>query len=939
MKTQHAKPAHASWWLTAGLALILILVSATVIGAREAGRTPAGTGAITLSLAQYATGFDAPTDITFAPDSGVAYITEKIGTIQRNDGGQPAASPFLDITDRVGALDSEQGLLGLVFHPDFANNRYFYVNYTDSSGDTHIARFTASPDGTTADPNSEFTILFVEQPYVDHNAGDLAFGPEGYLYIPLGDGGFPDDPDNNAQDPLSLLGKILRIDVDGGSPYAIPADNPFVGDPGTLDEIWAIGFRNPWRISFDRQTNDLYIGDVGQSAWEEVDFQPAASTGGENYGWSCYEGNHPNPNTSVPDCGPAGDYVSPIFEYDHADNGCAITGGFVYRGSQFPALSGRYLATDYCFGYFWDLAPDGQGGWVSTRHDNLINFGYVTFGEDLDGELYVGNIGNGVIYQVQGQAAEPPDYPVFLPFINKPALPEVDLTITGLELTQAVQTPANDVPLVSGRDTFLRIFAQTVGAAPAGNVTLSIAASQGGSPLPGSPLILGPFSIPLDPQPADLTSTINTLLPAAWLNGSVDLTVTVDSSNSVPELDEGNNSQAASLLFNNVPALDLKIVPINYTHTPNSQFYPGPTNDTISDWVMRSYPLSQIDVSFRAAYNFSGNLSEGSEWERLLNELTTLKNGDGAPAGQVYYGLIPITNNSGTWFSSGFAGYAWIGWQRVATGLELSTGPYWTDEDAGTLAAHEIGHNFGRYHAPCGNPAGVDPNYPYPNASIGQFGLDTSQTQLWNPNTAKDVMSYCGPEWVSDYTYTALYQDQLANGTPNPAGPADSFLVRATVSNPGQAALAPIYNLTAYPTPAPAGSDYSVVFYDPAGQFISRHPVALLTAEDYGHSAQAIQAVVPRPGQPVGRLELHYQGQPIAAHSLAATPQTLPASLSSAGSLTTIRWPDTATPVMVRYSSDNGQSWTTLAFDVVGGELVWDLAAMGPGRVEIRPAH
>jgi glucose/arabinose dehydrogenase len=245
----------------------------------------------------------------------------------------------------------------------------------------------------------------VDQPAANHNGGDLAFGPEdGYLYIALGDGGRGNDPQNRAQALDELLGKILRLDVSGGGgghppdcgegPYRVPSSNPFAANPvGACDEIWALGLRNPWRFSF--YGDQIFIADVGQTAWEEVNVQPIA--GGRNYGWSCYEGTHPNPNTAMPTCPAPTAYTMPAFEYSH-DDGCAVTGGYVYRGQDFPALAGHYLFADYCSGIFWAISPDG----AVTRHENLQAHGYSTFGEGADGELYVANVLTGELFRVTG---------------------------------------------------------------------------------------------------------------------------------------------------------------------------------------------------------------------------------------------------------------------------------------------------------------------------------------------------------------------------------------------------------------------------------------------------------------------------------------------------------------------------------------------------------
>ncbi|TAE46171.1 MAG: hypothetical protein EAZ89_20620, partial [Bacteroidetes bacterium] len=247
-----------------------------------------------LALAPLATGLNRPVDIASAGDSRL-FVVEQRGTIQIiNADGTMLTTPFLDIDARVNSTGNEQGLLGLVFHPNYALNGYFFVNYTRSpSGYTRVSRFqTTAANPNIADPNSELVLLEIEQPYENHNAGDLAFGPDGYLYIPMGDGGSGGDPGNRAQNGLTLLGKMIRIDVNAGFPYTIPPSNPFLNDPGVRDEVWSIGLRNPWRFSFDRLTGDMWIADVGQGIYEEINVEPAGSAGGLNYGWRCYEGAH-----------------------------------------------------------------------------------------------------------------------------------------------------------------------------------------------------------------------------------------------------------------------------------------------------------------------------------------------------------------------------------------------------------------------------------------------------------------------------------------------------------------------------------------------------------------------------------------------------------------------------------------------------------------------
>jgi glucose/arabinose dehydrogenase len=341
-----------------------------------------------------------PVDIVHAGDDRL-FVVEQRGTIQILDAsGTLLTEPFLDIQSAVNSNGNERGLLGLAFHPNYANNGYFYLNYTGAGGQTRIVRYQVSAnDPNRADPSSEQLLLAVDQPYANHNAGDLAFGSDGYLYIPLGDGGSGGDPQDNGQDLSSLLGKILRLDVDGGNPYAIPADNPFVNDANARDEIWSWGWRNPWRISFDRQTNDLWVGDVGQNDYEEISFEAAGTPGGRNYGWRCYEGNA---TFNLGGCNGSG-YVSPIFDYTHSQ-ARSVTGGFVYRGSAFPDLQGMYFFGDYMNGEFWMTQPDGNGGWQTTplgQYEPFGRFDLSTFGEGATGELYVAAHSQGEVYQLR----------------------------------------------------------------------------------------------------------------------------------------------------------------------------------------------------------------------------------------------------------------------------------------------------------------------------------------------------------------------------------------------------------------------------------------------------------------------------------------------------------------------------------------------------------
>lgn len=349
-----------------------------------------------------ASGLTQPVAIANAGDgTNRLFVVEQIGLIKIIKNGTVLPVPFLDLRGQV-SNGSEQGLLGLAFHPDYPVNGYFYVNYTDRAGNGNsvVARYQVSSDNPdVADPDSRLEVLYVIQPYQNHNGGHLAFGPDGYLYISLGDGGSGGDPQNNAQQLNNLLGKILRIDVDGGSPYVVPPSNPFTGVAGVRAEVWAYGLRNPWKFSFDRLTGDLYIGDVGQNQWEEIDFMAAGSPGGLNYGWRCLEGTHTYSTT--PPCNePAylATLVAPVAEYSHSQ-GVSVTGGYVYRGALFPALRGRYFYADFGTGRIWTLARlSGAAPSFTPPVLELENTGLniSAFGEDEAGEIYLADYAGAI---------------------------------------------------------------------------------------------------------------------------------------------------------------------------------------------------------------------------------------------------------------------------------------------------------------------------------------------------------------------------------------------------------------------------------------------------------------------------------------------------------------------------------------------------------------
>lgn len=374
---------------TAGVA-----TSATT-GTQTTAPQPTSNPSLTPALQEFVSGLDKPTYLTYAPgDNGLLYVTEQPGRIRIIQNGALVEAPFLDITDRVGDSGNEQGLLSVAFAPDFVQSRKLFINYTDENGDTVVSGLLAAADGRSADPNGEWPVIKIAQPYANHNGGQLKFGPDGMLYIGMGDGGSQGDPQNRAQNRDDLLGKILRIDVSQSSadaPYTVPDNNVPSGEP----EVWALGLRNPWRFSFDRATGDVFIADVGQNKLEEVNMQPANQGGGANYGWDILEGTEQYSDGSVDGA------IAPIWEYQHGGDGCSVTGGYVYRGAAVGALTGAYVYGDYCSGKIWSLRPGNDGNWSNSV---LFETGssVTSFGEDAQGELYV-LTRDGVINRIVGE--------------------------------------------------------------------------------------------------------------------------------------------------------------------------------------------------------------------------------------------------------------------------------------------------------------------------------------------------------------------------------------------------------------------------------------------------------------------------------------------------------------------------------------------------------
>jgi uncharacterized repeat protein (TIGR01451 family) len=409
-------------WTSLTFAAVMLASWAATPAAKMgvSGQGPASARSIAngldIDLVIHSSGFRAPVDISApeAPWDERLFISERRGLVHIvYADGQRSSTPFLDIQAKVVA-GSERGLLAVTFDPLFAKNGRFYALYSRAGdGATVIARYGVShPNASFADPDSELVLLVVDQPYTNHNGGDLRFGPDGLLYISLGDGGSGGDPDNRAQDLTTLLGKILRIDVDptGGHPpdcgsmaaltYSIPADNPFRdGSGGDCDEIWASGLRNPWRISLDAVSMDIFVSDVGQNRWEEVNILPLVDSKGANFGWRCFEGAERFNSSGCSSDLTA--YEFPSFSYPHGppDNHCSVIGGDVYRGGRFPSMTGRYFVSDFCSGELWDLVRSSPSDWISTTHGSMVSRPS-TFGVGADGEMYVASLSSGNIYHL-----------------------------------------------------------------------------------------------------------------------------------------------------------------------------------------------------------------------------------------------------------------------------------------------------------------------------------------------------------------------------------------------------------------------------------------------------------------------------------------------------------------------------------------------------------
>jgi hypothetical protein len=527
-------------------------------------------------------------------------------------------------------------------------------------------------------------------------------------------------------------------------------------------------------------------------------------------------------------------------------------------------------------------------------------------------------------------------YEIYLPVISR--LVNTDLTINTLEITQAVQTATNSVPLVAGRATVLRIYPQTNTAGPIPGVSVAVSATRNGSPLAGSPVIAGPASVVVSPSRSDINSSFNVRLPSDWLSGVVTLQTTIDPANTIEEKDDTNNSSTTTLTFNTVPDLNVTVIPIN--HIIDVQ-YTGPSQYSYIDaMLLKTYPVKAVHITHHINYNFDGTLIDLSGWNALLDDVLNLHYAEHAPSNQFYYGLIPVeTSNGHTWlmYGSGFQGNGEVG-GRGAIGLASSSNYH---IDGGVLAAHEIGHNLARLHSPCGVTTGIDRSYPYSGGAIGQYGLDVTdltQFKLY-PNTTKDVMSYCQPAWVSDHTYQGMYNYLVGNSyrsVDQSQVMNDGLFIRIRAGEKGGYQLEPVYALDGTPEQLQNGSEFQVEFLDEAGNVVGKSPLPAPDTSDPPTSNRLITTLVEKPHSPFAALRIVKNGVSQIERSMPQIPASPESTLTivhlDTGAM--LRWGSPGVPAIVRFTTDQGSTWTALAVDWLGGEFFFDPASLPVGSIQ-----
>lgn len=510
----------------------------------------------------------------------------------------------------------------------------------------------------------------------------------------------------------------------------------------------------------------------------------------------------------------------------------------------------------------------------------------------------------------------------YLPIIARP--PDIDLVITGIEVTQAIQDLDNTVPLVQGRKTLVRVYPQTTGYTPVSDVRMELDVFRGQTLI--TTLTTESFTVQGALARSNLDYSFNIDLPENLLQGELTLRARVDAGNGVNELNENNNELFTSIAFNSVPPLNITIVPISYTYAPTGVTCPAPASeDVYSDFVLRSYPLNSVNVSFHAPVNFVGDLTSDAEATRLLQQITDLKQMEGASASRVYYGIFPLT--AGSSCPVGVGGKGWIG-QRVAIGHEGS----------GALMAHEIGHTFGLKHAPCGgSDSSVDPSFPYTEGSIGEYGVDVFNMVLYpptGPNYATDIMSYrCQFIWFSDYHYRKLFEDQTAKGFSQIFAPTtDVLMLRAHFDEAGNPSFKPIYVGTGQPSPPAEGSQYLIELMDETGGIRYAQPVSLTRLSSDQLAGASINANIQYSElAEITEVRLTHLGNVLARRVL--NPISVPQyesliTLDETTGILSFSWTKSANPILIRYSYDDGQNWVTLGIDVVDDQLLVPLTLL-----------
>lgn len=518
----------------------------------------------------------------------------------------------------------------------------------------------------------------------------------------------------------------------------------------------------------------------------------------------------------------------------------------------------------------------------------------------------------------------------YLPFVSQP----LSVGVSQMQVIQATQTTNNSVPMVANRQTAVRVFAESDGG-PTSNAIVYVEGIRNGASL--GVVESSPMTVPTATSQDDPATTPFFVLPNSWTSAG---TLTIKAGVRVGGAE--GPAQTMNVNFTTVPDFQVRVVPINYTHTgPTAPgFYPGQAVDYISDWMIRAYPADNIAVSFRGAHSFNGNLeTDFNAWSTLLNQMYTLKIGDGLPESTpiFYYGFIPIETSSSIWFSSGIAGIGWISPSgtpyRESLGLNLRQG-----DGTGILAGHEIGHNMGRRHAPCGGAAGPDGNYPYAGGGIGQYGFDVPKSTFWRPSNSFDMMGYCSPEWISDYTYQAIYNEQRLVGRPAGDEMEQGVLLIANIGTNGDVNINPTYAFDMFVSEVPADSSYQVEFVNADGVVVASQPVRVRYAEEHGHEIYSIATTVALPTAVYNQIRITRDGELVAERLMNDATAVHEATLSveETAEQVTLNW-GVSTPALVRYTNDDGASWHTLSVDNKEGLLAVDVAQLagGNGRFQI----